>query len=163
MSQFRFAVPIDYKKDVEVYQIPMHRYVLGKSAVEVNNVTVFTQGVFDVTRIFGGPMYISLPGFLHGEPSLYKELNLPKPDVKKYESFVSIIVKEKLFDPSDPTFNHFPKTRNSNWKVLFEARGTKLHMICKTEQFGAEFTASFPTHSPPPPKVLYNIARYAKS
>lgn len=128
MTKFRFAVPIDYKKDVEVHQIPMHRYVLGKSAVEVNNVTVFTQGVFDVTRIFGGPMYISLPGFLYGEPSLYEELNLPKPDVKKHESFVSIRVKDKLFDS---TFNNFRKTQNSNWKVLFEARGTELHMICK--------------------------------
>ena len=93
MTQFRFAVPINYKKDVEVHQIPMHKYVLEKSAVEVNNVTVFTRGVFDVTRSFGGPMYISLPGFLHGEPSLYKEFNLPKPDVKKYESFVSIILE----------------------------------------------------------------------
>ena len=97
MSKFRFAVPIEYKEDVQVHSIPMHRYVLGDNALKVNNVTVFTRGVFDVTRIFQGPMYISLPGFLHGEPMLYQNLNLPKPDLKKYESFVSIGMSDKLY------------------------------------------------------------------
>ena len=59
-----------------MHRIPMHRYVLGSEAVNVNNVTVCTRRIFDVTRLLGGPLYISLPGFLHGDPSLYKELKL---------------------------------------------------------------------------------------
>ena len=89
-SQFGFAVPVTYKEGVEMRDIPMHKYVLKKAALATNNVTIFTPGVFDVTRVLQGPLYISLPGFLYSEPSSYKELNLPEPNVEKYESFVSI-------------------------------------------------------------------------
>ena len=90
MSKFLFAVPITYKEDVEVHDIPMHKYVLDKSALEVNNVTVFTQGIFDVTRVTKSPIYLSLPRFLYGDPSLYKDLGLSTPDAEKHESFVSV-------------------------------------------------------------------------
>ena len=60
-----------------------------ESAVEVNNVTVFTKGVFDVSRVLGGPIYASLPGLLCGKESLYKDLGLDTPDAQKYESLVS--------------------------------------------------------------------------
>ena len=90
ISQFLIAVPITYKEDVEVHDIPVHKYVLDKSALKVNNVTVFTRGIFDVTRVLQAPIYASLPGFLHGDSSLYKELNLSAPDAEEYESFVSV-------------------------------------------------------------------------
>ena len=94
LKEFSFAVPIDYKEDVEVHEIPMHKYVLGKSALEVDNVTVFTPGVFDVSRVLKAPIYVTLPRFLHGDPSLHTELNLPAPDTEKHESFVSIGYEE---------------------------------------------------------------------
>jgi len=90
ISQFLFAVPITYKEDVEIHDIPMHKYGLEKSALEVNNVTIFTRGVFDVSRVFKSPIRMSLPGFLYGDPSLYQDLNLSTPDEGKYESFLSI-------------------------------------------------------------------------
>ncbi|XP_068729884.1 lysosome membrane protein 2-A-like isoform X1 [Montipora capricornis] len=90
LPQFRFAVPVTYKRVVEVHSIPMHRYVLRPDAVNVNNVTVFKRGIFDVTRLLGGPLYISLPGFLHGDPSLYNELKLQKPRPRKYGSYLNI-------------------------------------------------------------------------
>ena len=74
---------------MEVHGIPMHRYTLEKSALDVNNVTVFTKGVFDVSRVLRGPLFFSLPWFLHSD-SLHEELNLPPPEEKKHESFVSI-------------------------------------------------------------------------
>ena len=74
---------------MELHGIPMHRYTLDKSALDVNNVTVFTKGVFDVSRVSGGPLFFSLPRFLHGG-SLHEELDLPAPEEKKHESFVSI-------------------------------------------------------------------------
>lgn len=92
ITKFLLAVPITYKEDVEVHDIPMHKYVLDKSALEVNNVTVFTRGIFDVTRFTKGPIYASLPGFLHGDSSLFKELGLTAPDTEKYESFVSVYI-----------------------------------------------------------------------
>lgn len=92
ISQFLFAVPITYKEDVEIHDIPMHKYGLEKSALEVNNVTIFTRGVFDVSRVFKSPIRMSLPGFLYGDPSLYQDLNLSTPDEGKYESFVSVIL-----------------------------------------------------------------------
>ncbi|XP_068682792.1 lysosome membrane protein 2-A-like [Montipora foliosa] len=90
LPQFRFAVPVTYKRVVEVHSIPMHRYVLRSDVVNVNNVTVFKRGIFDVTRLLGGPLYISLPGFLHGDPSLYNELKLQKPRPRKYGSYLNI-------------------------------------------------------------------------
>lgn len=90
ISAFLFAVPITYKEDVEVHDIPMHKYVLAKSALEVNNVTIFTRGVFDVSRVMKGPIYMSLPWFLYGDPSLYNDVGLSPPDAGKYESFVSV-------------------------------------------------------------------------
>ena len=89
---FLFAVPITYKEDVEIHDIPMHKYRLEKRALEVNNVTVFTQGVFDVSRVLKSPIYLSLPGFLYGDPSLYKDVGLSTPDEEEYESFVSVNV-----------------------------------------------------------------------
>ena len=68
----------------------MHKYRLEKSALKVNNVTVFTQGVFDVRRVLKSPIYLSLPGFLYGDPSLYKAVGLSTPDEEEYESFVSV-------------------------------------------------------------------------
>ena len=91
ITNFLIAVPVTYKEDVEVHDIPMHKYVLDKSALEVNNVTVFTRGIFDVTRVLGGPIYASLPGFLYGDPSLYKELDLSAPVSEEHESFVSVL------------------------------------------------------------------------
>ena len=76
---------------MELHGIPMHRYTLDKSALDVNNVTVFTKGVFDVRRVSGGPLFFSLPRFLHSD-SLHKELNLSAPEEKKHESFVSISI-----------------------------------------------------------------------
>lgn len=84
------AVPITYKRDVKIDDIPMHRYVISESAVEVNNMTVFTKGVFDVSRVLKAPIYTSLPGFLYGEDSLYGDLGLPVPNEQKYGSYVSI-------------------------------------------------------------------------
>ena len=92
ISPFLFAVPITYKEDVEIHDIPMHKYGLEKPALEVNNVTVFTRGVFDVSRVLKSPIYLSLPGFLYGDPSLYQDLNLPTPAEGEYESFVSIVL-----------------------------------------------------------------------
>ena len=77
---------------MEIHEIPMHKYGLEKSALEVNNVTVFTRGVFDVSRVLKSPLYLSLPGFLYGDPSLYKGVDLSTPDEGKYESFVSVIL-----------------------------------------------------------------------
>lgn len=74
---------------MELHGIPMHRYTLDKSALDINNVTVFTKAVFDVSRVLGGPLFFSLPRFLHSD-SLHEELNLPAPEEKKHESFVSI-------------------------------------------------------------------------
>lgn len=90
MSKFLFAVPITYKENVKVHDIPMHKYVLDKSALRVNNVTVFTRGIFDITRVIKGPIYASLPRFLYGDPSLYKDLDLSTPDAEEHESFVSV-------------------------------------------------------------------------
>lgn len=90
VSTFRMAVPITYKRDVKIDDIPMHRYVISESAVEVNNMTVFTKGVFDVSRVLKAPIYASLPGFLYGEDSLYGDLGLPVPNEQKYGSSVSI-------------------------------------------------------------------------
>lgn len=90
ITQFLFAIPVKYKEDVKIHDIPMHKYLLDESAVQVNNVTVFTKGIFDVTGVLGGPIYASLPGFLYGEPSLYKDLGLDTPDAQKYESLVSL-------------------------------------------------------------------------
>lgn len=70
----------------------MHKYRLEKRALEVNNVTVFTQGVFDVSRVLKSPIYLSLPGFLYGDRSLYKDVGLSTPDEEEYESFVSVNV-----------------------------------------------------------------------
>ena len=92
ISAFLFAVPITYKEDVEIHDIPMHRYGLEKSALEVNNVTVFTRGVFDVSRVLKSPVYLSLPGFLYGDSSLYQDVGLSTPDEGRYESFVSVNV-----------------------------------------------------------------------
>ena len=89
ISYFRLAIPFKYKEEVETNHISMHKYLLDESAVEVNNVTVFTKGVFDVSRVLGGPIYASLPGFLCGKESLYKDLGLDTPDAQKYESLVS--------------------------------------------------------------------------
>ena len=89
LTQFSFAVNVSHTQDVELHGIPMHRYTLDKSALDVNNVTVFTKGVFDVHRVLGGPLFFSLPRFLHSD-SLHKELNLTAPEEKKHESFVSI-------------------------------------------------------------------------
>ena len=106
LSKFSFAVPVNYNEDTEVNGIPMHRYVLQKSAIEVNNVNVLKKGVFDVSRVSGGPIFLSLPRFLYGDSSLYKELNLPEPEAKKHESFVSIetinsLCRVKLTDLKD--------------------------------------------------------------
>lgn len=90
ISHFRFHVPVKYKEDVEIHEIPMHKYLLDEAAVEVNNVTVFTKGVFDVSRVLGGPIYASLPAFLYGEESLHKDLGLDKPTADKHESLLSI-------------------------------------------------------------------------
>ena len=68
----------------------MHKYSLEKSALKVDNVTVFTRGVFDVSRVLESPVYLSLPGFLYGDPSLYKDVGLSTPDEEEYESFVSV-------------------------------------------------------------------------
>ena len=51
--------------------------------------TVFTKGVFDVSLVLEGLIYASLPGFLYGEESLYKDLSLDTPDAEKYASLVS--------------------------------------------------------------------------
>lgn len=64
--------------------------MLGDNALKVNNVTVFTRGIFDVSRLFGGPLYVSLPRFFHADKSLHKELNLRSPRQNKHSSFVSI-------------------------------------------------------------------------
>ncbi|XP_078355185.1 sensory neuron membrane protein 1-like [Oculina patagonica] len=111
ISTFLLAVPITYKEDVEVHDIPMHKYVLDKSALEVNNVTVFTRGIFDVTRVMKGPIYASLPGFLHGDPSLYKELDLNAPETEKYESFLSV-------EPISGTAMHLKLRIQLNGKIL---------------------------------------------
>ncbi|CAH3030946.1 unnamed protein product [Porites evermanni] len=89
LTEFSFAVNVSHTQDVELHGIPMHRYTLDKSALDVNNVTVFTKGVFDVSRVSGGPLFFSLPRFLHGG-SLHEELDLPAPEEKKHESFLSI-------------------------------------------------------------------------
>lgn len=89
LTQLSFAVPVSYTEDVELHGIPMHRYTLDKSALDINNVTVFTKAVFDVSRVLGGPLFFSLPRFLHSD-SLHEELNLPAPEEKKHESFLSI-------------------------------------------------------------------------
>lgn len=89
LTQFSFAVNVSHTQDVELHGIPMHRHTMDKSALDVNNVTMFTKGVFDVRRVLRGPLFFSLPRFLHGG-SLHKELNLPAPEEKKHESFVSI-------------------------------------------------------------------------
>lgn len=89
LTQFSFAVNVSHTQDVELHGIPMHRYTLDKSALDVNNVTVFTKGVFDVHRVLGGPLFFSLPRFLHSD-SLHEELDLPAPEETKHESFVSI-------------------------------------------------------------------------
>ena len=73
-----------------MHGIPTHKYVLGDHALKVNNATVFTRGIFDVSRLLGGPLYVSLPGFFHADKSLHKELNLSLPQQNKYGSFVSI-------------------------------------------------------------------------
>lgn len=90
VSSFRMAVPITYDRDVTIAGIPMNRYVISESAVEVNNMTVFTKGIFDVSRFLKGPIYASLPGFLYGEEPLFEDLGFPAPDVQKYGSYVSI-------------------------------------------------------------------------
>lgn len=82
----------------------MHRYALGSDAVNVNKVTVFTRGIFDVTRLLGGPLCTSLPGFLHGDPSLYKELKLKEPRQKKYGSYVSILLHISVFVYNEECF-----------------------------------------------------------
>lgn len=89
LTQFSFAVNVSHTQDVELHGIPMHRYTLDKSALDVNNVTVFTKGVFDVRKVLGGPLFFSLPRFLHSD-SLHEELDLPAPEEKKHESFLSI-------------------------------------------------------------------------
>ena len=73
-----------------MHGIPTHKYVLGDNALKVNNVTVFTSGIFDVSRLFDGPLHVSLPGFFHADKSLHKELDLPSPQPTKHSSFVSI-------------------------------------------------------------------------
>lgn len=90
VSSFRMAVPITYDRDVTIAGIPMNRYVISESAVEVNNMTVFTKGIFDVSRFLKGPIYASLPGFLYGEEPLFEDLGFPAPDEQKYGSYVSI-------------------------------------------------------------------------
>ncbi|PFX19537.1 uncharacterized protein LOC111338069 [Stylophora pistillata] len=90
ITYFRFAIPVKYKEDFEIHGIPMHKYSLDEAAVEVNNVTVFTKGVFDVSRVLKGPFYASLPGFLYGEESLHVDLDHDKPTVDKHESLLSI-------------------------------------------------------------------------
>ena len=97
ISHFRFHVPVKYKEDVEIHEIPMHKYLLDEAAVEVNNVTVFTKGVFDVSRVLGGPIYASLPAFLYGEESLHKDLGLDKPTADKHESLVSLCKVSRSF------------------------------------------------------------------
>ena len=90
LPQLLLAIPLTYKKDARVHGIPTHKYMLGDNALKVNNVTVFTRGIFDVSRLFGGPLYVSLPRFFHADKSLHKELTLPSPRQNKHSSFVSI-------------------------------------------------------------------------
>ena len=70
----------------------MHRYSLDEAALEVNNVTVFTRGLFDVSKVLQGPIYASLPRFLYGDHALKGELDLPKPEEGMHGSFVSTVV-----------------------------------------------------------------------
>lgn len=90
LPQLLLAIPLTYKKDARVHGIPTHKYMLGDNALKVNNVTVFTRGIFNVSRLFGGPLYVSLPRFFHADKSLHKELTLPSPRQNKHSSFVSI-------------------------------------------------------------------------
>jgi len=90
LPQLLLAIPLTYKKDARVHGIPTHKYMLGDNALKVNNVTVFTRGIFDVSRLFRGPLYVSLPGFFHADKSLHKELNLPSPQQNKHSSFLKI-------------------------------------------------------------------------
>ena len=89
IADFYLAFPFTYKEDVEIHDIPMHKYVLKKSALEVNNVTLFTRGVFDTSGVMRAPIYVSLPRFLYGDPSMNMDLGLPLPDVEKHGSYVS--------------------------------------------------------------------------
>ena len=105
----------------------MHRYGLKKSALEVNNVTVFTRGVFDVSRVLKSPVYLSLPGFLYGDPSLYRDVGLSTPDEGRYESFVSVSVI------CDNRYWHkliFGRHGTGNWTLAYcpEAHGL---YVCK--------------------------------
>lgn len=112
---------------MELHGIPMHRYTLDKSALDVNNVTVFTKGVFDVSRVSGGPLFFSLPRFLHGG-SLHEELDLPAPEEKKHESFVSI----RIF--------------SGNFVCLCVCELHKKYLVYWTEIFGAgNLAVSFPS------------------
>ena len=60
-----------------------------KSLFKTNNMTVFRDGLIDMSRKTNGlPLVASLPHFLYGDAALVKLFNA-KPDVSLHNTFVS--------------------------------------------------------------------------
>ncbi|KAK3730153.1 hypothetical protein QZH41_016926, partial [Actinostola sp. cb2023] len=81
---------LTYQKAQTIHGIHLNRYLLDEKNFKVNNVSVFMDGIFDLSNIRGIPVSVSAAGFLHGHPSLYQQLSMAKPTFEKYGSIVDI-------------------------------------------------------------------------
>lgn len=90
IAQLKRRTKFVYEKPVVVKDLKFHRYKLDKGLVTANNRTVFREGLLDLSRVYGFPVLLGFPRFLHGERGLGQRLGLPAGDPEKHESFVSL-------------------------------------------------------------------------
>ncbi|KAL9950866.1 hypothetical protein ACROYT_G043436 [Oculina patagonica] len=79
-----------YEKPVVVKDLALQRYKVDTKFMAVNNRTVFTPGLLDMSGVHGFPVLLGFPRFLHGERGLGQRLGLPAADPEKHGSFVDI-------------------------------------------------------------------------
>lgn len=89
IAQLKRRTKLVYQKPVVIKDLNLHRYTLDKGLVTANNRTVFTEGLVDVSGVYGFPALVGFPRFLHGERGLGQRLGLPEADPEKHGSFVS--------------------------------------------------------------------------
>lgn len=92
LAQLKQRTKLLYEKPVVVKDLKLNRYILDKSLVAVNNRTVFSPGLLDMSGLYGFPTLLGFPRFLHGERGMRQKLGLPKAHPETHGSFVSLFI-----------------------------------------------------------------------
>lgn len=97
-------LPLIYEKDVEAfnnlsvwrYKMPLNVFshpdnnTANECYCDSKTSECSPNGIFNVSLCYGGPMFLSLPHFFTGDPSLFENIGGLMPDESKHSTYIDV-------------------------------------------------------------------------